>query len=195
EPDPDARGKHARRAACFTSLFWPIADLPQWQAPPAVVKNTGASAKPCASGAGLCPKAPHLATAGVDQPLEQAVLLAVYPRKGVRKCLYHRSGRRPLHWSQSQLPDAPPPASARASRPTAASAQPSPGRKPEEHAAQWSRSSATDRCSRVRSSRSPRKALPTTALCGTAGAAASAGAGVGAAGAGAVAGGAGEHGG
>src|SRR5207237_739368 len=35
-----------------SSLFWPIADVPPWHAPPAVVlKSTGAAAGPCASGA------------------------------------------------------------------------------------------------------------------------------------------------
>jgi len=33
----------------FQFFLWPIADLPQRQAPPTVVKITGAAAGPCAS--------------------------------------------------------------------------------------------------------------------------------------------------
>ena len=45
-----------------SSLFWPIADVPQWHAPPAVVKKYRRSGLAPAPAAGLWPKAPKKAS-------------------------------------------------------------------------------------------------------------------------------------
>ena len=47
------------------SLFWPIADLPQWQAPPAVVQNNrGAAALPTPRRRAHCRKSHEMARVG-----------------------------------------------------------------------------------------------------------------------------------